>query len=98
MYKTAISQFRLIGFIEGLSLIFLLFVAMPLKYWAGFPEAVTLIGSLHGVLFMIYLAMIAYVTLKIRWSLLWITTAVAVAFIPFGNLFLDAKLRKASFN
>ncbi|KAB8138202.1 DUF3817 domain-containing protein [Gracilibacillus oryzae] len=97
MFGTAIGQFRFVGFIEGLSLIILLFIAMPLKYWAGFSEAVTIAGTLHGMLFIIYLAMITYVTFKIRWSFLWVTSAVAVAFIPFGNLLLDTRLRKAQF-
>ncbi|MFC4403738.1 DUF3817 domain-containing protein [Gracilibacillus xinjiangensis] len=98
MFNSPIGRFRIIGFLEGLSLLVLLFVAMPLKYLAGLPEAVTVIGTLHGVLFILYLAVIAYVTFKIRWSLLWVISAIAVAFIPFGNLLFDVRLRKVSFN
>ncbi|WP_078544853.1 DUF3817 domain-containing protein [Litchfieldia alkalitelluris] len=98
MFNTPIGQFRLMGFLEGISLIILLFIAMPLKYMAGLPEAVTVVGSLHGLFFLMYLVTIAYVTFKIRWSLLWVTSSIAVAFIPFGNLILDAKLRKSRFN
>ncbi len=42
---------RVSGFIEGISYILLLGIAMPLKYWAGFPEAVKVVGMLHGVLY-----------------------------------------------
>lgn len=98
MFHSPIGRFRLMGFLEGLSLLVLLFIAMPLKYLAGFPEVVTFVGSLHGLFFIMYLATIAYVTFKIRWSFLWVTSAIAVAFIPFGNLVLDAKLRKSRFN
>jgi integral membrane protein len=86
------------GLLEGLSLLILIFIAMPLKYFAGFPEVVTFVGSIHGMLFVMYVFTIAYVTIKIRWSFVWITSAFAVAFIPFGNLVLDAKLRKSRYS
>lgn len=89
MLKTTIGQFRLSGFIEGASLLILLFIAMPLKYGAGYAEAVTVVGSLHGFFFILYLLVVAYTTYKIRWSLKWVVSAVAVAFIPFGNIILD---------
>ena len=40
----------LVGYLEGLSFLVLMFYAMPLKYIAGEPEMVTLFGSLHGVI------------------------------------------------
>ena len=45
---TALSR---IAFLEGLTLIALVCVAMPLKYWAGMPQAVSIIGPIHGVAF-----------------------------------------------
>ncbi|MGS2779451.1 DUF3817 domain-containing protein [Robertmurraya sp. GLU-23] len=98
MLNSPIAKFRLMGLLEGVSLLVLIFIAMPLKYFAGFPEVVTLVGSIHGMLFVMYVFMIAYVTIKIRWSFVWITSAFAVAFIPFGNLVLDAKLRKSRYS
>ncbi|RSD28884.1 DUF3817 domain-containing protein [Mesobacillus subterraneus] len=77
------------GLIEGGSLLVLVFIAMPLKYWAGIPEAVRLVGSLHGFFFILYVLMIVYTTFKIRWSLFWAVSAFVVAFIPFGNMILD---------
>jgi integral membrane protein len=93
MLKTTIGQFRFIGFIEGLSLLILVFIAMPLKYVAGFPEAVRVVGSMHGFCFILYLLAIAYTTIKIRWSLKWIVSSVIVAFIPFGNIILDRYIK-----
>lgn len=98
MLNSPIGKFRFMGLIEGMSLLVLLFIAMPLKYFAGFPQAVTFVGSLHGLFFIIYLITITYVTFKVRWSFLWIFSAIAVAFIPFGNLVLDAKLKQSRYN
>lgn len=97
LLSTPIGQFRLMGFLEGLSLLILLFIAMPLKYLADLPEVVTIVGTLHGLFFIMYLIAIAYVTFKIRWSFVWITSAFAVAFIPFGNIILDVKLRRSRY-
>ena len=43
-----LKQFRWVAFLEGLSFVLLLFVAMPLKYWAGLPLAVRIVGMVHG--------------------------------------------------
>jgi integral membrane protein len=97
MLQTPIGRFRMMGFIEGASLLVLLFIAMPLKYFAGLPEAVSVVGALHGAFFIAYLFVIAYTTFKIRWSILWSISAVIVAFIPFGNIVLDSKLKQKQF-
>ncbi|KGX86009.1 DUF3817 domain-containing protein [Pontibacillus litoralis] len=94
MLETTINRFRLAGFIEGGSLLVLLFLAMPLKYMADIPEAVTIVGSLHGFFFISYILIIAYTTYKIRWSILWVFSAFIVAFIPFGNFLLDIQIKK----
>ncbi|PLR80778.1 hypothetical protein CVD25_08220 [Bacillus canaveralius] len=95
MLKTPIGRFRLMGFIEGASLLILLFIAMPLKYFAGFPEVVSVVGALHGFFFIAYVLIIAYTTFKIRWSFVWVASAVVVAFIPFGNMILDIRLQRS---
>ncbi|MCM3666106.1 DUF3817 domain-containing protein [Mesobacillus subterraneus] len=94
MRKTTIGKFRTMGLIEGASLLILLFIAMPLKYWAGIPEAVRLVSSLHGLFFILYVLMIVYTTYKVRWSFIWVVSAFAVAFIPFGNIILDRFLQR----
>ena len=63
-----ISILRLTGIIDGLSLIVLLFIAMPLKYMADIPLAVTIVGSLHGGIFVAYFLSIIYTQLRIQWN------------------------------
>ena len=48
--KNDLSRLRLASIMEGLSYIFLLFIAMPLKYYYGYPVAVRYTGMVHGVL------------------------------------------------
>lgn len=87
-------RFRKVAFAEGLSLLALLFVAMPLKYAAGMPLAVRIVGSIHGALFLWY----AYEALDLRltkaWSNARFVLAMILSSVPFATFWLDAKLRK----
>lgn len=94
MLRTSLGRFRAIAFIEGVSYLVLLGVAMPLKYFAGFPEAVLAVGWVHGVLFVLYLVALAEVSLARRWRLLRILSAFVASLIPFGTFVLDARLRR----
>ncbi|RAL24300.1 DUF3817 domain-containing protein [Thermoflavimicrobium daqui] len=92
MLQTPIGRLRIIGFIEGLSFLLLLGIAMPLKYLADIPEFVTITGWIHGVLFVLYLVAVAHVTVVHRWSFGKIIGALAASVLPFGPFVLDAKL------
>lgn len=94
MLKTAIGRLRAIGMLEGLSFLILLGIAMPLKYMAGYPEAVKVVGSLHGLFFVLYLFAVAHVTFVHRWSILRVFGAFVASILPFGTFVLDAKLKK----
>lgn len=90
-----IRLLRITGLFDGLSLLVLLGIAMPLKYIWGMDKAVTIVGSLHGGIFSLYALAILYAALRIRWNLLWSGAAVIAAFVPFGNFVLDWQLKKA---
>ncbi|WP_281890979.1 DUF3817 domain-containing protein [Paenibacillus sp. YYML68] len=92
-YKTPVGRLRYIGLYEGISYLVLLFIAMPLKYWAGIPEAVALVGALHGFLFVLFLLAVAHVMLARRWSIVWGMLAVIASLVPFGTFVLDRRLR-----
>ena len=47
--------FRKVALLEGISLIVLMGIAMPLKYVWDQPEAVRIVGWIHGILFIVYI-------------------------------------------
>ncbi|HEY0097315.1 MAG TPA: DUF3817 domain-containing protein [Pyrinomonadaceae bacterium] len=94
MLKTPIGRLRVIAFIEGISYLLLLGVAMPLKYFAGMPAPVKTAGWIHGVLFMLYLFSVAEVTIRRRLSFMLAFGALVASLIPFGTFVLDARLRR----
>jgi len=89
-----IRIFRLISLAEGISLLVLLFIAMPMKYFMGMPVAVKIIGSIHGGLFILYVIALAIIHFTQKWSILFSLGAFAASFIPFGTFVLDKQLRK----
>ena len=45
---------RRAAFFEAVTLLALFGAAMPLKYWAGIPQAVSVMGPIHGLAFMVF--------------------------------------------
>lgn len=87
------SRLRLLGLAEGLSFILLMFIAMPLKYAFGQPNAVRVVGSLHGGLFVLYVLAVVLIALVQKWRLSRVILALAVSVIPFGPFLFDKRLQ-----
>lgn len=89
-----IQNLRLVGALEGLSFLLLLFVAMPMKYILGNPILVKYVGMGHGVLFITFLVVLFVVCEKQKWSLTMFLMGLIASILPFGPFFFDAKLKK----
>lgn len=94
LLTTSLGRFRLVTFVEGISYLLLLFVAMPLKYLAELPMAVTVVGTAHGALYLAYLAALLHVWTDERWSLRRVAEAFVASLLPFATFWLEAKLRR----
>jgi len=84
----------MIALAEGSSFLTLLFIAMPMKYFMGIPEVVRVVGAIHGGLFTLYVALLAVVHFRHRWSFLFSLYAFVASIIPFGTFILDKHLRQ----
>ena len=98
MSKT-FNWFRKIAIAEGVSFLVLLGIAMPLKYFAAIPIAVTIVGSLHGILFIAFMVLtweIKDESVIIRWkkNFTWLVLCFLAAILPFGTFVLDKQLKK----
>ena len=59
-----LKTFYIIALLEGIS--YLLFgVTMPLKYWMNITEPNKIIGMLHGILFITYIALVFILSKKV---------------------------------
>lgn len=86
------NYLRTLGYVEGVSLLMLLFIAMPIKYIGGEPIVVRWVGMIHGLLFVAYcFCAITYGTEK-NWSKKRLFFALILATIPFGPFVFDKKV------
>ena len=83
-----------VAFAEGVSYLLLLLIAMALKYYANFPEAVKYVGWLHGILFVLFCIYLLKVWIVLKWSFGKALTAFIASLVPFGTFLLDARLKK----
>lgn len=90
-----IGRLRAIAFFEGLSLIILVLIGMPMKYAFDNPLIVKLVGPLHGFLFLLFIIAAMIVSVEYKWSFFKTTWKVLLSsFIPFGTFYVDAKILK----
>jgi len=91
--RNPIPLLRTIGQVEGVSFLVLLLIAMPLKYAAGMPLAVKVVGWAHGVLFVAFLATLAWTMVAARWPIVRGALVLAAALLPFGPFVLDRRMK-----
>lgn len=84
-----------LAFLDGLALLALVFVAVPLKYFLDLPLGVRILGPIHGTLFLsLMLASLSGVArgaLRPGFAMLLFVGAL----LPLGAFFADARLRRA---
>lgn len=93
--QSTLRTLTYIGFLEGCSFLLLLGVAMPLKYMYGIHDAVRIVGSAHGLLFMLYLLALLFTASRIRLPLWAMPAGVIAAILPFGPFVFDYALKRS---
>jgi len=88
-----LNRLRLASVLDGISYLILLGIAMPLKYMAGEPLAVKIVGMAHGVLFIALCACLFEVLVRKKLSFRWCVIVFLCAIMPFAPFFLDRKLK-----
>jgi integral membrane protein len=94
MFKTSIGRLRAVALIEGVSFLILLGIAMPLKYFAGMPQAVSVAGWLHGLLFIAFCVALTQAHQDANWNPRRTGAVLIAALLPFGPFVIDGRLRK----
>ena len=89
-----ISVFRLVAFLEGLSYILLLLVAVPIKYSSGEVFFVKMFGMPHGILFVLYIAIALVLRIDNQWIKNNFLSVLIASVIPFGTFVVDFKFKQ----
>lgn len=89
-----LNTFRIIAFLEGLSYILLLFVAVPVKYLLEDPSYVKILGMPHGILFVAYIALAFLIRPELKWNSNTFVFVLLASLIPFATFYVDFKYLK----
>ena len=93
LLRSPIGRLRLLGIVEGLSLLLLITVAVPRKHWYGDPSLVRVLGPLHGLLFLLYLLSTLRIGVEQQWRFAQTTWKVLLAsVVPFGTFYVEHKI------
>lgn len=92
LLKSHLGRLRVIAWLEGWSLLLLLFIAMPVKYLLDVPEATQAIGLIHGILFVLFISATVVISIIQRWHLGRVFVVMASSFVPFGTFYVDRKI------
>ncbi|WP_437920897.1 DUF3817 domain-containing protein [Sphingobacterium sp. LRF_L2] len=86
--------FQQIALWEAVSTIILFFIAMPLKYLAGIKEAVSVAGSIHGFLVVLFVALLLLCWNTYKWPLSRVLTYLVLSLIPVVSFWVERDLKK----
>ncbi|MVM38265.1 DUF3817 domain-containing protein [Spirosoma sp. HMF3257] len=90
---TNIGRLRLLGLLEGISLLLLIGIAVPAKHIFGDPTLVKAIGPVHGILFLLFVFNTISVGVEYQWKFKTTTWKVLLAcLVPFGTFYIDKKI------
>ena len=89
-----LKTLRIVGFLEGISYLLLLGIAVPIKYLLNDPQHVKLLGMPHGLLFVAYVVLAIVVGVELKWSKKTIGFVLLASIVPFGTFIADKKYFK----
>lgn len=86
--------FEAVAWLEGLSFLVLLGVAMPLKYFAGVPLATRVAGLVHGLAFLAYAVVLLDAFATGQWSRRTVALGLLAGFLPAGTFVFVSQMRR----
>jgi integral membrane protein len=81
--KTPLDRYRLMATVVGVGLVILVFVGVPLKYWAHSPGVAKVVGTAHGFLYIVYLVTCLELALRYRLKIPRMAALIGAGFVPF---------------
>jgi integral membrane protein len=90
----ALKRFRIIAWVVGVMLLVLVFVAVPLHHFANKPALSSVVGPLHGFLFVIYLLAALDLAVRLRWKPVRAVLIMISGTIPFMSFLAERSVSK----
>ena len=90
--------FQQVALWEAISTIVLFFIAMPLKYLADVPEAVRIVGSIHGFLVVIFVILLIMCWQTYNWKFSRVVKYFILSLIPIVSFWVEKDVKKDILN
>ena len=87
-------RYRVLAYTTAVLLIILVFVAVPLQVFAHKPELARVVGTLHGYLYLVYLACAFDLTRRLHVRLGWMLLVLLAGTVPFCAFVAERKLTR----
>jgi integral membrane protein len=85
----ALLRYRIMAYLVGTGLLVLTLIGVPLQYAANRPEVVSVVGPIHGFLYIVYLLAAFDLARRARFSLLQMLAMFCAGFLPFLAFFVE---------
>lgn len=94
-FTTSLGRLRLITFLEGITLLGMVFVTIPIRLYYGIDTYSKILGQVHGALFVLFVVSTLLFAYENNWKFKERTLKVLLAsVIPFGTFYIDHKILK----
>jgi integral membrane protein len=85
------SKFRLVAILEAVSFLLLLAATLVHRGFDG-PDAVSVLGPIHGFLFLAYVMLALLIREDQGWSVGQLIIVIVLSALPFGALYVHNKM------
>ncbi len=91
--SSSLGQLRILAILEGISYLLLIpTIILKYKFEIGMPNKI--VGSLHGILFILYCLWVIRVATQKKWSILKTLICLGASLLPFATFIVDYKILK----
>lgn len=86
--------YRAFAYLTGVMLFLLVFVAIPIDWFAGDHQPVAVLGMLHGFLYMGYILATLILAERCRWKPLYAVLVLLAGTIPLASFVAERKVTR----
>ncbi len=92
MRDSLFTAYRVMSYVTGVILAILVFVGLPLEYLFDRPQVDAVVGTAHGFLYMVYVALVVAVGFLSQWSITKILGVALAGTVPLAVFFVEPRV------
>lgn len=90
----ALLRYQVFAYIIGVGLATLVFVGLPLQYWAGVPQVNAIVGPIHGFFYIAYLIVALDLARRARFTLIEMLSMVGAGLVPLLAFVIERRITR----